>query len=151
MSKRRTRRTPHRCATAGAGSRCASSASRSKSKARPRHGPVLYEDAQRHRAYALRSVMSEPGTAAYLAALSVDRASDWRTFRAALARWRSPSENFVYADTDGNIGWQATGLTPVRRGRNWHGLLPVLGGKGDFEWQGFLSPYDLPYTFNPAQ
>ena len=116
-----------------------------------RHGPVLYEDTQRHRAYALRSVMSEPGTAAYLAALSVDRATDWRTFRAALARWRAPAENFVYADVDGNIGWQATGLTPLRRGRDWHGLLPVPGSTGDSEWQGFLSPYALPHTFNPAQ
>ena len=116
-----------------------------------RHGPVLYEDTQRRRAYALRSVMSEPGTAAYLAALAVDRATDWRTFRAALARWRAPSENFVYADTAGNIGWQATGLTPLRDGRDWHGLLPVPGGAGEYEWRGFLSPYELPHTFNPAQ
>ncbi|MFN2483221.1 MAG: penicillin acylase family protein [Pyrinomonadaceae bacterium] len=112
-----------------------------------RHGAVVYEDAKRHRAYALRTVASEPGTAAYLAALSLDRAKNWREFRAALARWKSPSENFVYADVDGNIGWQATGLAPVRP--NWKGLLPVPGASGQYEWQGFLPASELPSTYNP--
>jgi penicillin amidase len=114
-----------------------------------RHGAVLYEDAKRHRAYALRTVASEPGTAAYLAALSLDRARNWREFRAALARWKSPSENFVYADVDGNIGWQATGLTPLRP--NWKGLLPVPGSSGEYEWKGFLPASELPSTYNPRE
>lgn len=112
-----------------------------------RHGPVVHEDTARHRAYALRTVASEPGTAAYLAALSLDRARGWREFIAALARWKSPSENFVYADVAGNIGWQAAGLAPVRP--NWSGLLPVPGWTGDYEWRGFLPPSELPRTFNP--
>jgi penicillin amidase len=111
------------------------------------HGPVLHEDPARHRAYALRWVGSEPGTAGYLASLSLDRARSWPDFLKALERWKVPSENIVYADVDGNIGWQATGLTPVRKG--WHGLLPVPGD-GRFEWQGFLPPGDLPRSFNPA-
>jgi penicillin amidase len=111
------------------------------------HGPVLSEDRERHRAYALRWVGSEPGTAGYLAALSLDRARSWPEFLRALERWKVPSENFVYADVDGNIGWQAAGLAPVRKG--WHGLLPVPGD-GRFEWQGFLKLDDLPRTFNPA-
>ena len=45
-------------------------------------------------------------------------------------------QNMVYADTDGNIGWVATALTPVRKG--WDGLLPVPGAPGTHEWQGFL-------------
>jgi len=111
------------------------------------HGPVLHEDRERHRAYALRWVGSEPGTAGYLASLSLDRARSWPEFLRALERWKVPSENLVYADVDGNIGWQATGLTPVRKG--WAGLLPVPGD-GRFEWQGFLPPSDLPRSFNPA-
>jgi penicillin amidase len=111
------------------------------------HGPVLHEDRVRHRAYALRWVGSEPGTAGYLASLSLDRARSWPEFLRALERWKVPSENLVYADVDGNIGWQATGLTPVRKG--WAGLLPVPGD-GRFEWQGFLPLSDLPRSFNPA-
>src|SRR6185295_9448946 len=111
------------------------------------HGPVIYEDPARHRAYALRWVGSEPGTAGYLASLSLDRANNWQEFRKALERWKVPSENLVYADIDGNIGWQVAGLTPIRRG--WSGLAPVPGG-GQYEWQGFLPASELPHSFNPA-
>ncbi len=57
-----------------------------------------------------------------------------------------PSENLVYADVDGNVGWQVAGLAPVRQG--WTGLLPVPGD-GRFEWQGFLSASQLPGALNP--
>lgn len=113
------------------------------------HGPVIHEDLPRHRAYALRWVGSEPGTAGYLGALSLNRARTWPEFVKALERWKVPSENLVYADVDGNIGWQAAGLTPVRQG--WSGLLPVPGAEGKYEWQGFLPPSELPSAFNPEK
>jgi len=113
------------------------------------HGPVIYEDAARHRAYVLRWVGSEPGSAGYLASLSLDRARNWNEFLRALEHWKVPSENLVYADVDGNIGWQAVGLAPVRRG--WSGLLPVPGAEGRYEWQGFLSLSDLPRAYNPSR
>ncbi len=113
-----------------------------------RHGPVIHEDRERHRAYVLRWVGSEPGTAGYLASLSLDRARDWPGFRKALERWKVPSENLVYADVDGNIGWQVAGLAPVRKG--WSGLLPVPGS-GEYEWQGFLPAAELPAAFNPPR
>ena len=104
-----------------------------------RHGPVIYEDRERHRAYVLRWVGSEPGTAGYLASLSLDRARSWPDFRKALERWKVPSENLVYADVDGNIGWQVAGL------------MPVPGAEGAHEWQGFLPTAELPGAFNPAR
>jgi penicillin amidase len=113
------------------------------------HGPVLYEDRERHRAYALRWVGSEPGTAGYLASLSLNRVRNWPEFYKALERWKVPSENLLYADVDGNIGWVAAGMTPVRKG--WSGLLPVPGAEGRYEWQGFLSLKDLPQSYNPAK
>jgi penicillin amidase len=113
-----------------------------------RHGPVLHQDEQRRRAYALKWVGSEPGSAAYLAGLAVDRAGTWPEFLRALESWKSPGENMVYADVDGNIGWVAAGLMPVRKG--WDGLLPVPGSAGAYEWQGFLPVKELPQTFNPA-
>lgn len=113
-----------------------------------RHGPVIYEDAERRRAYALKWVGAEPGAAGYLAALSLNRAQNWKEFLKASERWKVPSENLVYADIDGNIGWQAVGLAPVRRG--WAGLLPVPGSEGRYEWQGFLPLSELPGSYNPA-
>jgi penicillin amidase len=59
-----------------------------------------------------------------------------------------PSENQVYADSDGNIGWIAAGRIPLRT--NWDGLLPVPGD-GRYEWKGYLTLDDLPRSFNPAQ
>ena len=79
-----------------------------------RHGPVVFEDQARHRAYALRWVGMEPGSAGYLASLSLNRAKNWNEFLQALEHWKVPSENLVYADVDGNIGWQAAGLAPIR-------------------------------------
>ena len=111
------------------------------------HGPVLWEDGTHHRALALRWVGDEPGTAGYLASLAVDRAQNWNDFLAALQRWKLPPENLVYADTEGNIGEQSAGLTPIR---SWTGLLPVTGNDGKHEWSGFIPLDQLPRTFNPA-
>ncbi len=113
-----------------------------------RHGPVIFEDHAAHRAYALRWIGAEPGTAGYLASLSLDRAANWKEFRAALERWKLPPENLVYADLDGNIGEQSAGLVPRRD--NWRGLLPVPGG-ANYEWNGFLSLDDLPHSYNPPE
>jgi penicillin amidase len=110
-----------------------------------RHGPVLWSDGKR--ALALRWVGSEPGTAGYLASLAIDRAENWDQFESAVARWKVPSENLVYADDAGNIGEHSAGLAPLR---NWTGLLPVAGS-GNYEWTGFLPPSELPHFFNPPE
>src|SRR5579872_931573 len=112
------------------------------------HGPVLYEDRPQHRAYALKSVSSEPGTAGYLSALSLIRAHNWNEFKNAMANYKVPTENIVYADRAGNIGWIAGGLAPIRK--NWSGMFPVPGDTGEYEWSGFLSSNDLPQAYNPA-
>ncbi|HMF19187.1 MAG TPA: penicillin acylase family protein, partial [Gemmataceae bacterium] len=112
-----------------------------------RHGPVIHQDANRNRAFTLKWVGSEPGAAAYLGGLAVSRAGNWPGFLKALESWKIPSLNFVYADVDGNIGWVANGLTPVRK--NHDGLLPVPG-HGGCEWQGYLPVKEQPQSFNPA-
>lgn len=109
-----------------------------------RHGPVVWQDGKR--ALALRWVGAEPGTAGYLGSLALDRASNWGEFEEAMKRWKVPSENIVYADTEGNIGEHSTGLAPWRK--NWTGLLPVAGA-GAYEWAGFVPNSELPHAFNP--
>ena len=113
-----------------------------------RHGPVLFQDAKTDRAFALRWVGSEPGAAAYLASLAVDRATNRKEFLAALERWKVPGLNFVYADTDGNVGWIAAARTPIRKGHD--GLLPVPGEEA-FDWKGHLALADLPQRWNPRE
>jgi penicillin amidase len=113
-----------------------------------RHGPVVYQDETAHIAIALKWAGSEPGGAAYLASLAVARAQHREQFRDAIARWKIPCLNFVYADVDGQIGWIAAAATPVRRSGT--GLLPVPGNSDDYEWQRYLSVDELPQSFNPA-
>ncbi len=113
-----------------------------------RHGPVLKLDPEAHRAFALRSVWWEPGAASYFGAARYQTARDWPAFKGALAHWAAASMNFVYADVDGNIGWIPAGKIPKRP--NWDGLMPAPGD-GRYEWDGFLTPDELPSLHNPAR
>jgi penicillin amidase len=113
-----------------------------------RHGPVVFEDAQQHRAFAVRSGWLEPGMAPYFGSVEYMRAQNWREFVAALNRWGAPSDNQVYADVDGNIGYKSAGLFPRRAG--FDGLLPVPGD-GRFEWQGYFDMDALPEEYNPPR
>ncbi|MCP3385903.1 penicillin acylase family protein [Bradyrhizobium sp. CCGUVB4N] len=113
-----------------------------------RHGPVIFVDDKNNRAFAVRSIWFEPGTSAYFGSSDYMTAKDWNGFLGAMRRWGAPSENQVYADTKGNIGWVAAGKTPRRV--NFDGLMPVPGD-GRYEWQGFLSLDELPKAYQPKQ
>jgi penicillin amidase len=112
-----------------------------------RHGPVIYIDASRHRAYAVRSCWLEPGMSAYFGSIAYMRARNFKEFVNARFRGGAPTVNQVYADVRGNIGWSPGGLTPVRP--NWDELLPVPGD-GRYEWSGFWSGDKFPSAYNPA-
>jgi len=112
-----------------------------------RHGPVIYVDSARSRAYALRTCWLEPGMSPYFGSIAYMRTRNFAEFQRARFRGGAPTVNQVYADTKGNIGWSPGGLTPVRR--NWDGLLPVPGD-GRYEWSGFLEGPKFPSAYNPA-
>jgi len=111
-----------------------------------RHGPVIHET-EKH-LFAVRAGWLEPGMAPYFGSVEYMRASNWDEFLGALNRWGAPSENQVYADVDGNIGYKPAGLFPRRP--NWDGLLPVPGD-GRYEWQGFFDMDVLPVEYNPSR
>jgi penicillin amidase len=111
-----------------------------------RHGPVIYDDAAKHRAYAVRTCWLEPGMAPYFGSVSYMRASNFAEFKRAMLHWGAPTENQVYADLEGNIGWVPGGLAPIRP--NWDGLMPVPGD-GRYEWAGFWPGDKLPSSYNP--
>ena len=110
------------------------------------HGPVIHLTDEH--AFAVRAGWLEPGMAPYFGSVEYMRAGNWREFLAALNRWGTPSENQVYADIDGNIGYKPAGLFPRRP--NWDGLLPVPGD-GRYEWDGFYDMDVLPVEYNPAR
>ena len=110
-----------------------------------RHGPVTIRDANRY--IALRWTAAEAASFQF-PFLDVDRARNWEEFTAAIRRFPGPGQNFVYADTAGNIGYHATGRLPIRRDFDGDRLLD--GSSGKFEWDGFI-PFDrLPSFYNPS-
>jgi penicillin amidase len=113
-----------------------------------RHGPVVFEDTPHHKAYAVRAAWRETGGAPYLASLRMDQSHNWQEFEEACSYSRIPAENMVWADREGNIGYQAVAIAPKRP--NWSGLLPVPGD-GRYEWDGYLPIKELPHVFNPEK
>jgi penicillin G amidase len=113
-----------------------------------RHGPVIHERSDRQAAFALRLAWLDIGAAPYLAGLRMSQAQSWEEFRDGASYSRIPGENFVWADREGNIGYQAVGVAPLRP--NWDGLLPVPGD-GRYEWDGYLPIRALPNATNPEQ
>ena len=111
-----------------------------------RHGPVIFEEDDRF--WVVRAAWLEPGMAPYFGSIEYMRASNWRGFLAALNRWGAPSENQVYADIEGNIGYKPAGLLPRRV--NYDGLLPVPGD-GRYEWADFHPMSDMPEVLNPEK
>ena len=111
-----------------------------------RHGPVIAQT--KEHAFAVRAAWLEPGMAPYFGSIEYMRAENYREFVSALNRWGAPSENQVYADVDGNIGYKPAGRFPKRD--NWDGLMPVPGD-GTYEWDGYFDMDVLPEEYNPAR
>ena len=119
-----------------------------------RHGPLLSDvsadvaDAGDTNAVALQWTALTPRPT-ISAVFALDRAQGWKDFRAAAKRFTVPSQNLVYADVEGNIGYQAPGAIPIRsRG---DGRWPVPGWDGKHEWKRYV-PFDaLPRELNPDE
>ena len=76
-----------------------------------------------------------------------DKAQNWEDFRAAAHNFHVPAQNLLYADIDGNIGYQTPGDIPIRK--KGDGTLPVPGWNSEYDWTGFIPFDELPYVFNP--
>ncbi|MCL4523702.1 MAG: penicillin acylase family protein [Acidobacteria bacterium] len=109
-----------------------------------RHGPVVHREGTR--GYALRWTATDPGGLAF-GYPWIGQARNWEEFRAAMRRVTGPAQNAVYADVDGNIGYQVGARIPVRK--NGHGEVPVPGDTDEYEWAGFIPFEELPTVFNP--
>ncbi len=126
-----------------------------------RHGPIITEayglesfaadaglDPANTYALALRWTALEPNNL-FQAVFKLNRAQNFEEFREALKDFAAPSQNMVYADVDGNIGYQMPGLIPLRAAGD--GTLPVPGWTDEYEWTGYIPFDELPYAYNPPQ
>lgn len=124
-----------------------------------RHGPVLsdvYEDAAKSvasghvLAFAWTTLLDQDTTP--MTSLKMAKAQNWAEFKEAIRFFTSPQQNMVYADTEGNIGYYAPALVPVRDPANKAvGRIPVPGWDARYDWKGFIPFEELPQTYNPAK
>jgi penicillin amidase len=110
-----------------------------------RHGPVITELIPGEtRPVALRWTLYD---GLHIPFFDVNAAQNWEQFRQAFSQLDAPGQNVVYADVDGNIGYQATGKVPIRAAGD--GSLPVSGADNAHEWTSYI-PFDkLPSIYNP--
>ena len=116
-----------------------------------RHGPILNDIDERledEAPVALSWTSIQVADGAFTSIYRLNTVRDFEGFREALEGYGSPSQNFVYADIDGNIGYQLPGLIPVRDGAPTGDRIRD-GASGDDEWSGFIPFEDLPWQYNP--
>ncbi|MFS0692294.1 penicillin acylase family protein [Streptomyces nitrosporeus] len=100
-------------------------------------------------AVALKWTALEPGKSMD-AVFELNRAKDFKSFRAAAAHFEVPSQNLVYADTEGHIGYQAPGRIPVRL--KGDGTMPSPGWSSEYGWEEEPVPFEeLPYEYDPER
>jgi penicillin amidase len=110
-----------------------------------RHGPVF--EIANGQVMTLKWAAAEPGNFVDVF-LDIDRARNWDEFKRAASQYGGPGQNFVYADVDGHVGYQASGKLPIRKG--FAGDVPVDGSTGANEWQGSIPFEELPQAFDPT-
>lgn len=113
-------------------------------QARPRRAP----DQTDGYAVALRWTALQPAPT-FDAVLLINTARNWEDFRRAARLFTVPAQNLIYADIDGNIGYQAPGTIPVRA--KYDGKWPVPGWDSRYDWRQFIPFSELPRSLNPPE
>lgn len=116
-----------------------------------RHGPLVSDLVSPNGpALALRwAALNSDDDAGIAAYLEANRARNWREFTDAFRRFKSHSQNLLYADADGNIAYVLAGTIPIRAAGDGTG--PVPGWTSAFEWRGYIPFDELPVSINPRQ
>lgn len=118
-----------------------------------RHGPLLSDALVNRKAetgtgLALQWMAHRP-SGELAALLAVNRARSGAELRECLRGFGCPAQNVVYADVDGNIGYQLAAAVPVRR--TGRGQAPVPGWTGEHDWIGTVPFEELPHVENPPE
>ncbi len=113
-----------------------------------RHGPLISDvSGSVQMPMALRWTSLDPGDTTFDSFLQINYATNWDDFTKALKSYIAPSQNFVYADREGNIGYFGPGRMPIRAKGN--GMIPVPGWNSEFEWVDWIPFEELPQSYNP--
>ncbi|HEY6804487.1 MAG TPA: penicillin acylase family protein [Pyrinomonadaceae bacterium] len=110
-----------------------------------RHGPIVLE--REGKRYALRWTALDPTKNKPDSAFALNRARNWKEFSQALESFTAPTQNIVYADVDGHIGYHAAGIVPIRKSGD--GSVTYDGSTDDGEWTNYIPISKLPQSFDP--
>lgn len=110
-----------------------------------RHGPIIFTDNDKR--YALRWTAVDPTKNNSDWVQSVNHARNWKEFNAALESFTGPTQNIVYVDVDGHIGYHAAGVIPIRKSGD--GSVPYDGSTDAGEWTSYIPIAKLPTVFDP--
>ena len=110
-----------------------------------RHGPIIFEgDGKR---YALKWTALDPAKNSADSTYVVNRARNWKEFNEALESFTAPTQNIVYADVEGHIGYHAAGVIPIRKSGD--GSVPYDGSTDAGEWSSYIPMSKLPTLYDP--
>jgi penicillin amidase len=110
-----------------------------------RHGPIIFEgDGKR---YALRWTALDPAKSNSEGPHVLSRARNWKEFNEALESFSAPTQNIVYADVDGHIGYHVAGVVPIRKSGD--GSVPYDGSTDAGEWTSYVPVSKLPTLYDP--
>jgi penicillin G amidase len=112
-----------------------------------RNGPIVIENGEKR--YSMKWTALDPKNNEFEAFYFLNRARSWDEFKKALENYGGATQNFVYADIKGNIGWYAAGKVPIRR--TGDGSLPYDGSQTDGDWVGYIPFGELPHLYNPPE
>ncbi len=110
-----------------------------------RNGPIILTESGK--SYSLKWTALDPKNLDLGPFFKLNRAGNWQEFQNALNGYGGSTQNFVYADVKGNIGWYVSGQIPIRR--KGDGSLPYDGATNDGDWTGMIPFDELPHLFNP--
>jgi penicillin amidase len=110
-----------------------------------RNGVVVSEEGGKK--YALKWTARDPKNNEFEAFFGLNRAKNWDDFKNALKTYGGATQNFVYADVKGHIGWYAAGRIPIRR--TGDGAYPYDGSTTDGDWTGYIPFNELPNLYDP--
>ena len=110
-----------------------------------RHGPIIFEgDGKR---YALRWTALDASKNNPDSTQALNRARNWKEFNTALETFTAPTQNIVYADVDGHIGYHAAGVVPIRKSGD--GSVPYDGSTDAGDWTSYIPVSKLPTLYDP--
>jgi penicillin amidase len=111
-------------------------------------GKIVYSEIKKEYGLALKYIQNvEDFSRTFSVTLLINKAKSWLDFEEALKLMKIPSQNIVYADKSGNIGYYMSGIVPIRK--KGEGIVPVPGWNDEYEWIDYIPFEEMPHCLNP--